>query len=119
LLAQGLRSDDTPVVFSPHLENRWSMVISSSVKGLWGEMVEGSLHQLTQGVPSGTPSFRFVRGTRGTWIFSSADLRRRHLVERAVRQLFVKDKVVRQQLSEIVGATFSGGLLCGYFETVV
>ena len=104
--------------FVPHPENPiWSSIFIVNNKGIFGELIRGGHHQLTQGVSEGEKPIVFSFDLRG-WTFSEPGADVREHAQEIVRYICVKDEKKRWLLSKRFDATFLGEYMRGYFETV-
>ena len=84
-------------------------------RGIWGEIIEGGLHQLSQGFHERelvTFSFDFK-----TWQLSKPDQKLQEYLQAITNRLKVIDVKHREQLETRLQAEFAHDYLIGYFET--
>ncbi|NBE79609.1 PEP-utilizing enzyme [Micromonospora rubida] len=119
LMRQGLDLDTYEIEFSQHLPNQWATIFVVNTDGIIGEMVRGSLRQLTQGGPATAPSVSYVHDFQG-WQLDSPDPQWQRMAAAAVAFTEVPDPVVRERLRESLGCSFARERnLCGYYEAIV
>jgi phosphoenolpyruvate synthase/pyruvate phosphate dikinase len=105
--------------FVSHSESYlWSTIFVINQQGIFGEIIRGGHHQLTQGFyESGEPisfSFDFK-----DWQFSSSDEAAIQQVHEMVNKLKVSNPEDRDFLARELNSTFAHDYLCGYFETTI
>ncbi|MEV4703932.1 PEP-utilizing enzyme [Actinoplanes sp. NPDC049316] len=116
---QGVDLDGYSIEFSEHLPNHWASIFAVRPTGVLGEMVRGSLRQLTQGGPAAASAVSFNYDFHN-WSFDDAAPEWRRIAEHALEYTKVTDPGVRTALSERLDCEFTeDGHLCGYFETIV
>jgi phosphohistidine swiveling domain-containing protein len=104
--------------FVPHPEtSMWSTIFVVNNKGIFGEIIRGEHHQLTQGVNDGEKPITFSFDLHG-WTFSENRPDVREHVQEVIRHIKVDNQQKRWLLEKNVGATFLGNYMRGYFETV-
>jgi phosphohistidine swiveling domain-containing protein len=104
--------------FVPYPETPlWSTIFVVNNKGIFGEIIRGEHHQLTQGVHDEGKPITFSFDLHG-WTFSENRPDVREHVQEVVRYIKVENQQKRWLLEKNVGATFLGDYMRGYFETV-
>jgi len=104
--------------FVPHPETPiFSSIFVVNSKGIFGEIIRGGHHQLTQGFhDEGKPIvFSF---DLDEWKFSEEDLGIKEHVEEMIVKIKVEGDEKKRLLSSEMRAQFTGDYLRGYFETV-
>lgn len=106
--------------FVPHAEHsQWSTIFVVNRQGIFGEIIRGGHHQLTQGFhDQGKPvafALHFQKGQQFGLEGLDRDIRT-HL-EEIFSNIKVDDTVAQKTLADRVNAIFSHNYLCGYFET--
>lgn len=115
---QKIKPEDYLADFVPHPETAlWSTIFVVNNKGIFGEIIRGGHHQLTQGVSDGEKPITFSFDLHG-WTFSENRPDVREHVQEIVRYIKVDNQQKRWLLEKNVGATFLGEYMRGYFETV-
>lgn len=114
---QGVDPVKYRVDFVPHpRDHAWSTIFVVNDHGIFGEVIAGSLNQLSQGFhDEGTP-IPFAYDFR-EWRMGAADQGVLAHLQKAIAMLHVKDGSVRDKLSSELDAGFSRQYLRGYFET--
>jgi phosphohistidine swiveling domain-containing protein len=116
---QGIDLAGYAIEFSEHLPNHWASIFAVRPTGVIGEMVRGSLRQLTQGGPAAASTVSFTYDFSG-WTFDDHAPEWRRIAEHALALTTVGDPGVRSTLSDQLHCQFTeDGHLCGYFETIV
>jgi len=116
---QGIELTGYVVEFSEHLPNQWATIFAVRPVGVIGELVRGSLRQLTQGGPAVAPTVSFTYDF-ASWSFDDPGPEWRRIAESALGYTIVPDAGVRAMLTERLDCEFTaGGRLCGYFEAIV
>ncbi|MFH1253706.1 MAG: PEP-utilizing enzyme [Candidatus Uhrbacteria bacterium] len=105
--------------FTPHSESYlWSTIFVINQRGIFGEIICGGHHQLTQGFyDSGQPisfSFDFK-----DWQFSSSNEEAIQQVHEMINKLKVSNPDDRDFLARELNSTFIYDYLCGYFEATI
>ncbi len=104
--------------FVPHSDTtRWSTIFVINDKGIFGEIIAGGHHQLTQGFYENQPPHVFSFDFATLQIEREGPEVREHL-EKIFRWLRVESDASRKKMAERLQATFVGPYLKGYFETV-
>lgn len=115
---QKIKPEDYKVDFVPHPEDvSWSSIFIVNNKGIFGELIRGGHHQLTQGVSDGEKPITFSFDLRG-WTFSENGQDVREHAQEIVKHIKIENQEKRWLLSKNVGATFLGEYMRGYYETV-
>ena len=105
------------VDFVPHIEvSEWSTIFVVNQKGIFGEIIKGGHHQLTQGFYDQDKPLRFSYNFTDWQLSSKNEEAVRHLKE-VIRYLHVGELSVQQKLKEALKSTLAQGYLEGYFET--
>jgi len=103
--------------FVPHSEHSlWSTIFVVNQNGIFGEIIEGGHHQLTQGFHEHeliTFSFDFKN-----WELSGKNDKALHELKKIVDHLYVPQKEKQRALKHNFNSAFAHDYLCGYFETV-
>ncbi len=109
----GYRAD-----FMPHPEaHTWSTIFIVSTQGVFGEIVAGAHHQLTQGIhDEGEPMTFWV--ANGEWKVIPPQPGAKEHVEELVSMIRVEDSTLRQRIADELQGEFVDNVLCGYFEGV-
>lgn len=104
--------------FMPHPEEHlWSTIFVVSPQGVFGEIIAGAHHQLTQGVhEEGEPMVFWMQD--GQWKVVPEAVGAREHVEELVAMIRVTDPALRQTIADELQGEFVDDVLCGYFETV-
>ncbi len=103
--------------FIPHAEtSTWSTIFVVTERGVFGEIVRGGHHQLTQGVYEQQSPMTFAFDF-STWTFSRDDAEAAREAQAIVERLHVSDAAAREALAQELGAEFVRNYLVGYFET--
>lgn len=101
----------------PHSEtSRWSTIFIVNKNGIFGEIIQGGHHQLTQGFYESEPitfSFNFVN-----WQLNQNDSEALQHLQDIMKKIFVSDKEKQNQVEEKLAGKFFNNYLAGYFETV-
>lgn len=104
--------------FSQHLPNEWATILVVTESGVLGELVRGSLRQLTQGGHSAGSFVSFTYDFTEWWI-DATDPRWRDMAESVLARITVDDPDTRRLLRERLGCEFADGrYLRGYFEAI-
>lgn len=104
--------------FVPHpTDHKWSTIFVVRPDGVFGEIIRGAHHQLTQGFhDEGKPivfSYDFH-----TWNMVPENGEALAEMKSVLAMLTVDDPKIQTVLKEKLGAVFANNILCGYFETV-
>ena len=107
--------------FVPHTdENKWSTIFVVNENGIFGEIIRGGHHQLTQGFYTDHQPVAFSFDWN-EWHCDTDDSDNREALEhlRAITDyLKVTEKAKQKLLDEKLNAEFAHDYLLGYFETV-
>lgn len=104
--------------FVPHpSDHLWSTIFIVNEHGIFGEIIEGSHQQLTQGFYSDAHPISFVYDFSAWTLSEPNDAAEKHLQE-IIAHLRVSDPEKQRLLKEKLQATFAHDYLCGYFESV-
>lgn len=97
----------------------WSTTFVLNSTGMYGEIIQGSHSQLTQGFhEEGTPiTFAFDFSNRA-WKFSEINAEAKTECGRILESLKVDDVSKQDLLREKLDVTFANDYICGYLETV-
>jgi phosphohistidine swiveling domain-containing protein len=102
--------------FVPHTEQTlFSTIFVINNQGIFGEIIRGGHHLLTQGFYDQEKPICFSYDFT-TWNCSDEEVLN-HL-KGILKKLKVDDQSTKQILAKKLAATFAGPYLCGYFETV-
>ncbi|MBI2573723.1 hypothetical protein HYV86_07695 [Candidatus Woesearchaeota archaeon] len=103
--------------FVPHPETSlWSTIFIVNSKGIFGEIVKGGHHQLTQGFHDSQQPIVFSYDLKQLKL-SQPDLDAQHQIEEILRLISVNDEVTRKKITHTLNAKFFEDYLQGYFET--
>ena len=103
--------------FVPHSEHSlWSTIFVVNRNGIFGEIIEGGHHQLTQGF-HGHELITFSFNLK-MWELSRKNDDALRELKNIVGHLYVPQKEKQQTLKNTFNSTFAQNYLCGYFETV-
>lgn len=104
--------------FVPHPETPlWSSIFIVNNKGMFGELIRGGHHQLTQGFHEKTGPILFSFDSNG-WRLSENNPEAREHAQQIVNYLKVNDAMKRWILQSQMNVSFYGDYMKGYFETV-
>ncbi|MEU7843837.1 PEP-utilizing enzyme [Micromonospora sp. NPDC049114] len=119
LTQQDLDLDSYEIEISQHLPNHWATIFVVNSDGVIGEIVRGSLRQLTQGGPGTAPSVSYVHDFQN-WKTEAPTPEWQQTAAAAVAYTAVPDADVRARLHDALNCDFARDLhLCGYFEAIV
>ena len=110
------------VDFVPHAEHtEWATIFIVNSQGIFGEIIQGGHHHLTQGFYDDNKPipFSFLFNNQG--LISCASALERSVqkeIEDVISWTKVTDKKTQDTLKDKLDATFCNDYLCGYFETV-
>lgn len=103
--------------FVPHAEqSTWSTIFVVSEHGVFGEIIRGGHHQLTQGFYQETKPISFSFDWQ-RWQLSETDDEALTHLQNIVGRLRVSDSTLQQVLAQQLQAQFVREYLLGYFET--
>jgi len=106
------------VDFVPHTEvNTWGTIFVVNNNGVFGEIIPGGHHQLTQGFHDKTEPIVFTYDFK-SWQLSRENPKALQELQQTISMLRVTKVADRKKLAEELNATFSHNHLKGYFETV-
>lgn len=104
--------------FVPHpSDHLWSTIFVINEQGIFGEIIEGSHQQLTQGFYTDAHPISFAYNFT-TWELSEPNNAAEKHLKEIIAHLHVSDPGKQQLLKEKLQATFAHDYLCGYFESV-
>ena len=104
--------------FVPHMQqNKWSTIFIVNEYGIFGEIIAGGHHQLTQGFYEGSQPMSFHYNYQD-FIVAPQDSDALNHLQTIITYLHIADASQQQQLADAVNATFEHNYLQGYFETV-
>ena len=104
--------------FVPHTdENKWSTIFIVNDNGIFGEIIRGGHHQLTQGFYSDHRPIAFFFDWN-EWQCDSDNKEALEHLRTIIDYLKVTDLAKQKLLHEQLHAVFAHNYLCGYFETV-
>jgi phosphohistidine swiveling domain-containing protein len=113
-----LELSDYELEFSQHLPNEWAAILVVNDTGVLGELVAGSLRQLTQGGQTAGQSVGFTFDF-AQWRVDSEDPKWRARAESLIKYLTVPADATQALLEERLGCRFAAGqYLQGYFEAI-
>ncbi len=102
----------------PHSEQtQWATIFIVNQQGMFGEIIAGGHHQLTQGFYESVRPIQFSFDFQ-TWTLSEENSAVREELDSISRYLCISDLKKQMTLKEKVHAVFSHDYLNGYFETV-
>jgi len=105
--------------FVPHSEkNVWSTIFIVNNHGIFGEIIAGGHHQLTQGFYDTETSPITFSFDWKTWTLSEENEPACKELHTITRYLYVADQDRQKTLEKTVQATFAHNYIKGYFETV-
>lgn len=117
-LKQPINSDDyTAEVFRHRDEKAWSTTFIVNEQGIFGEIIRGSHHQLTQGVTTEQPlqfSYDFVN-----WQWSVSHANAEQQLKSIVNHALVTDVNKQKLLHGALGVRFFHNFIEGYYEATV
>ncbi len=107
--------------FVPHSEKQvWSTIFIIHQQGVFGEIIRGGLHQLSQGFYEGNRPILFSYDFR-QWSINADEAGKNHAGAlkhlKEVMQHLAVPKHLQTKMKENLSAFFSNDFLCGYFET--
>ncbi len=105
--------------FVPHSDvNEWATIFVVNSAGIFGEIIRGGHHQLTQGFYEDQKPITFSFDW-SEWRVDSSDGAVLDQLRTLERLIVVSDPTIQKTLSDRIGATFAHDHLVGYFETVI
>lgn len=103
--------------YMPHTENsNWATIFIVNKHGIYGELIEGGHHQLTQGFYDNLPPIVFHYDFDEWTLSRESDGALEHL-KRIVRHLYVPDKKTQQNITEEFKIDIHSDYIAGYWET--
>lgn len=109
---------DYTLEFSPHVPNEWSTIFVVTSGGVLGEVVRGSLRQLTQGGGATAQAASYTYDFT-TWTSPSRDPRSREIAENSLSYIKVESTEKRDTLTDLLGISFANDeYIMGYFEGI-
>jgi phosphoenolpyruvate synthase/pyruvate phosphate dikinase len=103
--------------FMPHtVKNLWGTIFIVNKKGIQGEIISGSHHQLTQGFHDDQRPTLFKYDYKN-WYFSEDNKPAADYLKTLITHINVVDKKQQAVLKEKLDATFTHDYIDGYFET--
>ncbi len=115
---QHIDPDKYRVDFVPHCDDvLWSTIFIVNEHGIFGEIIEGTHAQLTQGFHEKTKPLPFSYDYESQMLRVADDKARDHLLE-ILKIIHVPDKGVQAVLKDKLNAQFSHDYLMGYLETI-
>ncbi|MFR0355722.1 PEP-utilizing enzyme [Streptomyces sediminimaris] len=110
---------DCDIEFTPHMPNEWATIFVVTLSGIIGEVVRGSLRQLTQGdYTAATPSI-FTHNFDAEWSVVPPQAKYQEIAASVVQHTRVAASA-QLELSRSLGCSFTrGGYMEGYYEAVV
>lgn len=107
------------VDFVPHAEESlWSTIFVVNKHQIFGEVIRGGHHQLTQGMHNESHSPLSFSFDYSSWQIEGDNQQALAHVKEVAEYLRVDDFEKQADLKRELGAEFSHNYLCGYFETV-
>lgn len=104
--------------FVPHPDDPvWSSIFIINSKGIFGELIKGGHHQLTQGFHDGANQLIAFSSDFNEWDFSKENAEAKEHVKEILNALYVSDEK-KGILKEKLKVDFNKNYLKGYFETV-
>lgn len=104
--------------FVPHpSDHLWSTIFVVNEEGIFGEIIEGSHQQLTQGFYNEAHPISFAYDFV-VWTLSEPNIPAEKHLQEIIVHLHVPDLEKQQLLKEKLQAAFAHDYLCGYFESV-
>lgn len=104
--------------FVPHLENYlWSSIFVVNSRGIFGEVIRGGHHQLTQGFHDAGKPIAFTYDFADLRLSSENNDARKHISE-IISRIKVEDVAKRMEILHKLNGKFNNDYLLGYFETV-
>ncbi|MBW3538065.1 hypothetical protein KY386_01065 [Candidatus Parcubacteria bacterium] len=104
--------------FIPHpASTTWSTIFVVNQNGVYGEIIKGGHHQLTQGLHDDNSDPITFSYDFSDWQMSAEQPDARGHLAEILGLIKVDDAGTRQHLSKELNARFAGSYLCGYFET--
>lgn len=115
---QDINPEKYRVDFIPHpTTHRWSTIFIVNQSGVFGEIIQDSHEQLTQGFYRERPPIAFSFDWND-WRMSADDPDALLEMQETFALLHVPDREMRNNLAQAMGAAFAHDYLCGYFESV-
>ncbi len=103
--------------FIPHPEkNIWATIFIVNKKGIFGEIIKDGHHTLTQGFYSKAKPITFSYDFK-TWKLNPKKKEALCYLKDMIKSIYVKDKKLREKISNRLGSKFANEYICGYFET--
>ena len=102
--------------YIPHVISEMSTIFVVNDKGIFGEIIEGSHTQLTQGFHNDLQPIVFQYDWN-EWRMTRENADALNHLEQVAEYLNIKNHEHREKLSERLGASFANDYLKGYFET--
>ena len=114
---QDIKPENYRADFVPHApDSSWATIFIVNKYGIQGEIIHGGHHQLTQGFHDrGGPSI--FRYDFKTWRMTPGNDEALEHLRKLADLIYVPDHAKQQQLTSLLGATFTNDYLMGYFET--
>lgn len=104
--------------YIPHASDlSWATIFLVTNNGIFGEIVWGSHHQLTQGFHDGEQPVVFTYDF-SEWRLSRPDQNALSHLKTILKHIFVEDEGKHKLLKDEIRAEFSNGFIKGYWETV-
>lgn len=98
-------------------KNLWSTIFVSNKHGIFGEIIQASHDQLTQGFYKDIKPIQFFFDFRNWYLTEDNASAKQELIE-TIAHLHIENSEVQQKLQKTLNATFSQDYMEGYFETV-
>ena len=103
--------------FVPHADTPiWSTIFIVNANGIFGEIIAGGHHQLTQGIYDGLPPTTFHYDFQH-WRLNGPDPAAEEHLREIIRHIHVPAAEIRAEIQRQFNAPFAQEYLCGYFET--
>jgi len=104
--------------FIPHSERPlWSTIFVVNKRGIYGEIIQGMLNQLSQGIFNNNKPMLFAYDFKSLKLSRQIDGAEEE-VRRVINYLHVKDKKKRTKIKKKFNVKFFHNYLEGYFETI-
>lgn len=108
------------IEFSPHVAGTWSMIFVVNANGIFGEIIDGGLAQLTQGFleKESNESIDFSYNY-SSWEFSSQSIAKQQVCQMVINHINIIDVDVQKKIEKALRKTFTNRYLHGYYEVVI
>ncbi len=109
---------DYTLEFSPHVPNEWSTIFVVTSGGVLGEVVRGSLRQLTQGGGAVAQTDSYTYDFK-TWTIPSRGPHSKEIAEKSLSYIRVESPEKRVALTDRLHVSFANDeYIMGYFEGI-